>query len=49
MVGVLVLMIGNLIMGLFTHAAGPLRDRGGPIAIIFAGCIGLAAFSFLID
>jgi len=49
MVGVLVLMIGNLIMGLFTHAAGPLRD-GGPIAIIFSlVCIGLAAFSFLID
>ncbi len=49
MVGVLVLMIGNLIMGLFTHAAGPLRD-GGPIAIVFSlVCIGLAAFSFLID
>jgi uncharacterized YccA/Bax inhibitor family protein len=49
LVGVVVLMIGNLIMGMFTHAAGPLRD-GGPIAIIFSlVCIGIAAFSFLID
>jgi uncharacterized YccA/Bax inhibitor family protein len=49
MIGVLVLMIGNLIMGLFTDAAGPLRD-GGPLAIIFSlVCIALAAFSFLLD
>lgn len=49
MVGVLVLMVGNLLFGLFTHGAGPLRD-GGPIAIIFSlVCIALAAFSFLID
>jgi uncharacterized YccA/Bax inhibitor family protein len=47
--GVLALMIGNLIFGLFTHSAGPLRD-GGPIAIIFSlVCIGIAAFMFLID
>ncbi|HEX5143118.1 MAG TPA: Bax inhibitor-1/YccA family protein [Mycobacterium sp.] len=49
MVGVLVLMIGNLVIGMFTHSVGMLRD-GGPIAIIFSlVCIGLAAFSFLID
>ena len=49
MVGVLVLMLGNLVMGLFTHSAGPLRN-GGTMAIIFSlVCIGIAAFSFLID
>jgi len=49
MVGVLVLMIGNLIIGMFTGSAGMLRD-GGPIAIIFSlVCIGIAAFSFLLD
>jgi len=49
MVGVLVLMIGNLVIGMFTGSVGMLRD-GGPIAIIFSlVCIGLAAFSFLID
>jgi uncharacterized YccA/Bax inhibitor family protein len=49
MIGVVVLMLGNLVIGLFTHSAGILRD-GGPIAIIFSlVCIGLAAFSFLID
>ncbi|MBI3217356.1 MAG: Bax inhibitor-1/YccA family protein [Mycobacterium sp.] len=49
MIGVLVLMVGNLIMGLFTQSAGILRD-GGPIAIIFSlVCIGIAAFSFLLD
>jgi uncharacterized YccA/Bax inhibitor family protein len=47
--GVLVLMLGNLVFGLFTHGAGPLRD-GGWLAIAFSLlCIGLAAFSFLID
>lgn len=49
MIGVIVLMVGNLIIGLFTGEVGVLRD-GGPIAIIFSlVCIGLAAFSFLID
>jgi len=49
MIGVLVLMIGNLIMGFFSHSAGPLRD-GGPLAIIFSlVCIGIAAFTFLVD
>ncbi|TYQ10809.1 UNVERIFIED_ORG: putative YccA/Bax inhibitor family protein [Gordonia westfalica J30] len=49
MIGVLVLMLGNLVIGLFTGEAGILRD-GGPIAIIFSlVCIALAAFSFLLD
>lgn len=48
MVGVLVLVLGNLVMSLFLGAS-PLRD-GGIIAIIFSlFCIGLAAFSFLSD
>lgn len=49
MIGVLVLALGNLVFGLFTGSAGPLRD-GGPIAIVFSlACIGIAAFSFLLD
>lgn len=49
MIGVVVLALGNLVFSLFTDGAGPLRD-GGPIAIIFSlVCIGLAAFSFLLD
>ncbi|QTI71039.1 Bax inhibitor-1/YccA family protein [Gordonia polyisoprenivorans] len=49
LIGVIVLMVGNLIMSLFTGGAGILRD-GGPIAIIFSlVCIALAAFSFLVD
>lgn len=49
LIGVLVLALGNLVFGLVTGDAGPLRD-GGPIAIIFSlVCIGLAAFSFLLD
>ncbi|MFT4199179.1 Bax inhibitor-1/YccA family membrane protein [Gordonia sp. (in: high G+C Gram-positive bacteria)] len=48
-VGVAVLMLGNLVFYLFTGSVGVLRD-GGPIAIIFSLiCIGLAAFSFLVD
>ncbi|AUH69666.1 MULTISPECIES: Bax inhibitor-1/YccA family protein [Gordonia] len=48
MVGVLVLMLGNLVLGLFGVDSG-LRS-GGPIAIIFSlVCIALAAFSFLLD
>ncbi|MBU3706386.1 MAG: Bax inhibitor-1/YccA family protein [Mycobacterium sp.] len=49
MVGVLVLMLGNLVIGLFSGGAGPLRD-GGTLAIIFSlVCIAIAAFSFLLD
>ncbi|KWX25552.1 MULTISPECIES: Bax inhibitor-1/YccA family protein [Mycolicibacterium] len=49
MIGVVVLALGNFVYALFTDGAGPLRD-GGPIAIIFSlVCIGLAAFSFLLD
>src|SRR4029077_131037 len=47
--GALVLMLVNLVIGLFTHSAGPLRD-GGPMAILFSLLmIGLAAFFFLSD
>jgi uncharacterized YccA/Bax inhibitor family protein len=50
--GVLVLMLGNFVLGFFGVGGGEglgLRS-GGPIAIIFSlVCIGLAAFSFLID
>jgi uncharacterized YccA/Bax inhibitor family protein len=47
--GAVALMLVNLVMGLFTHSAGPLRD-GGPLAILFSlVMIGIAAFSFLID
>ncbi|MDL9938443.1 Bax inhibitor-1/YccA family protein [Gordonia sp. ABSL1-1] len=49
LIGVMVLMLGNLVISLFTGEVGILRD-GGPIAIIFSlVCIGLAAFSFLLD
>ncbi|MGV0626766.1 Bax inhibitor-1/YccA family protein [Mycolicibacter minnesotensis] len=52
MFGVLALMIGNLVMGMFGVAGGEglgLRS-GGTISIIFSlVCIGIAAFSFLID
>ncbi|SHU56552.1 transmembrane protein [Mycobacteroides abscessus subsp. abscessus] len=44
----LVLALGNMVLGFFGIDMG-LRS-GGPIAIIFSlVCIGLAAFSFLID
>ncbi|KMO77350.1 Bax inhibitor-1/YccA family protein [Mycolicibacterium obuense] len=50
--GVLALMLGNFVLALFGVGGGEglgLRS-GGPIAIIFSlVCIGLAAFSFLID
>lgn len=47
-IGVAVLMLFNLVMGLFGFDVG-LRS-GGPVAIIFSiVCIALAAFSFLID
>ena len=49
MVGVLVLMLGNFVIGMFSHGPGPLRD-GGTLSIIFSlVVIGIAAFSFLID
>ncbi|MGD7001779.1 Bax inhibitor-1/YccA family protein [Corynebacterium halotolerans] len=48
LVGVLVLVVGNLLFALITGNS-PLRD-GGPLAIIFSlVCIGLAAMSFLQD
>lgn len=50
--GVVVLMLGNLVMGMFGvgHGEGMGLRSGGPLAIIFSlVCIGLAAFSFLID
>ena len=50
--GVLALMIGNLVLSMFGVGGGEglgLRS-GGPLAIAFSLlCIGLAAFSFLID
>ena len=49
LVGAVVLALGNLVMGMFTGSAGPLRD-GGTLAIIFSlVMIGIAAFSFLLD
>ncbi|GAA1261064.1 Bax inhibitor-1/YccA family protein [Saccharothrix xinjiangensis] len=47
-VGVVVLMLGNLLMGMFGVNLG-LRD-GSPLAIVFSlVVIGIAAFSFLLD
>ncbi len=49
LIGAVVLMLGNLVVGLFMDGAGPLRD-GGPLAIVFSlVMIGIAAFSFLLD
>jgi uncharacterized YccA/Bax inhibitor family protein len=49
LIGVVGLMIVNLIAGFFTHGGLGLRD-GSPLAIVFSlVCIGVAAFSFLID
>src|SRR3984885_8618250 len=52
MFGVLALMLGNFVLGMFGVGGGAglgLRS-GGPVAIIFSlVCIGIAAFSFLID
>ena len=48
-IGAVVLMLVNLVIGMFTDGAGPLRD-GGPMAILFSILmIGLAAFFFLND
>lgn len=52
MFGVLALMLGNFVLAMFGVGGGTglgLRS-GGPVAIIFSlVCIGIAAFSFLID
>lgn len=49
LIGVVVLSLGNLIAGLITPGGFGLRD-GGAIAILFSlVCIGVAAFSFLLD
>ncbi|MEV0364199.1 Bax inhibitor-1/YccA family protein [Nocardia fusca] len=49
MIGILVLVVGNLIASFFTDGGFGLRD-GGPIAIIFSlVVIAIAAFSFLLD
>ncbi len=52
LIGVLVLMVGNMVLAMFGVGGGEgmgLRS-GGPLAIVFSlVCIGIAAFSFLID
>ena len=49
LIGVVGLMLVNLVAGFFTEGGLGLRS-GGPIAIIFSlVCIGIAAFSFLLD
>ncbi len=49
MIGVVGLMLVNLIAGFFTPGGLGLRD-GGTLAIVFSlVCIGIAAFSFLLD
>ncbi|CAN5199540.1 Bax inhibitor-1/YccA family protein [soil metagenome] len=49
LIGVVVLMLVNLVAGFFTAGGLGLRD-GGPLAIIFSlVCIGVAAFTFLVD
>jgi uncharacterized YccA/Bax inhibitor family protein len=49
LIGVVGLMLVNLIAGFFVTGGLGLRD-GGPLAIIFSLiCIGVAAFSFLLD
>ncbi len=49
LIGVVVLSLGNLIASFFIDGGLGLRD-GGMLAIIFSlVCIGLAAFSFLLD
>jgi uncharacterized YccA/Bax inhibitor family protein len=52
MFGVLALMLGNLVLSMFgvNHGEGMGLRSGGTVAIIFSlACIGIAAFSFLID
>ena len=49
LIGVVGLMLVNLVASFFTDGGLGLRD-GGPLAIIFSlVCIGVAAFSFLMD
>ncbi|MEE2031900.1 Bax inhibitor-1/YccA family protein [Rhodococcus chondri] len=49
LVGVLILALGNIVASFFIDGGLGLRD-GGPLAIIFSlVCIGIAAFSFLLD
>ena len=49
LIGVVVLMLVNLVASFFTDGGLGLRD-GGPLAILFSlVCIGVAAFSFLLD
>ena len=49
LIGVVVLALGNLVASFFTEGGLGLRD-GGTVAIIFSlVCIGIAAFSFLLD
>ena len=49
LIGVVVLMLVNLVASLITPGGLGLRD-GGPLAIVFSlVCIGIAAFSFLLD
>jgi uncharacterized YccA/Bax inhibitor family protein len=52
MFGVLALMIGTLVLSLFGVGGGEgrgLRGGGPPPSIFSLVCIGIAAFSFLID
>jgi len=49
MIGVVVLMLGNLVAGVFTQGGFGLSD-GGPLSIVFSlVVIAVAAFSFLLD
>ena len=49
LIGVVVLMLANLVASFFTDDGLGLRD-GGPLAILFSlVCIGVAAFTFLLD
>jgi len=49
LIGVVALMLVNLIAAFFTEGGLGLRD-GGPLAIVFSlVCIGVAAFTFLLD
>jgi uncharacterized YccA/Bax inhibitor family protein len=50
LIGVVGLMLVNLIAGFFTQGVGLGLRSGGALAIIFSlVCIGIAAFSFLLD
>jgi uncharacterized YccA/Bax inhibitor family protein len=50
LIGVVGLMIVNLVWGFFNHGLGLGLRSGGTLAIVFSlVCIGIAAFSFLLD